>query len=321
MIHVRVDGPLRQDDVRPRARDHTPESVRGITVHHRRAVDLAREKRLGAEDLARRFALRRANRRRLVMGFAGDARLAAREVNDRDGMPGGGVARQAFRRIRIRDRPGWPPTQTTLNRREEAVCAAAIAGSARMSRRDGFMHYAFASSPACLWIFRIASAICSIDLRGASSIVCVNQTASSQRRSFAGQRLRSSHAAISFAGIDALISPRVQRVLQERLRVERAVPARSPERPPPPAPSGTPRAEVRRTAARRSGTCRGDRRCACTPRTSAPARCPESPSASTSGTRVLRARLRLLLRCGSSAPAAAPPETPSCAGCSRSRCT
>src|SRR5438105_5767825 len=54
--------------------------------HFGRAVDLAEEHGLRAHDLASSVALRGANPRRFVERFAGDATLAAREIDDRDRM-------------------------------------------------------------------------------------------------------------------------------------------------------------------------------------------------------------------------------------------
>ena len=62
---------------------------------------------------------------------------------------------------------------------------------------------------------------------GPRSMVWPNQTASSQSRSFTGQRLRSSHARQDLRRVDALVGPRLERGRQERLLVERRVPARA----------------------------------------------------------------------------------------------
>jgi hypothetical protein len=59
-----------------------------------------------------------------------------------------------------------------------------------MSRRN----YAFPRSPACLWILRMASAICSMSVRGPSNMVCPNQRASWHSRSLTGQWLFDSQA-------------------------------------------------------------------------------------------------------------------------------
>lgn len=60
--------------------------------------------------------------------------------------------------------------------------------------------HAFASSAAEARIFRIAAATSSMSWRGPRSMVWVSQTASSQRRSLAGQRLRSSQPARTSGG-------------------------------------------------------------------------------------------------------------------------
>jgi len=74
----------------------------------------------------------------------------------------------------------------------------------RMPAQDGnaslYHRYAFGNRSAFTCSLRIASAISSIDRRGARRTVCENHTASSQRRSFTGHRFRSSHSARAFAG-------------------------------------------------------------------------------------------------------------------------
>src|ERR1035441_8134937 len=62
------------------------------------------------------------------------------------------------------------------------------------------MAEAIRKSPACFWILRMASAIWSMSLRGPSRVGCVNQAASSESLSLAGQAVRSSHLASVSAG-------------------------------------------------------------------------------------------------------------------------
>ena len=82
VIQVRIDGPLREQDVRPLRRHQLGQRLSGLAVHARRAVHLSREERRCAKNLAGRQAFRRADGGRLFMRFAANARLSAGQVND-----------------------------------------------------------------------------------------------------------------------------------------------------------------------------------------------------------------------------------------------
>jgi hypothetical protein len=60
MVHMRIDGPLSEDDVRLLGGDELSESRRTVFVDHGRAVDLPGEQRLSADNLACRFTFGRA---------------------------------------------------------------------------------------------------------------------------------------------------------------------------------------------------------------------------------------------------------------------
>lgn len=82
--------------------------------------------------------------------------------------------------------------------RDERVCQAPRTGLLRMKPtprpqwQAGPLH-ALTMSPACAWILRMASAICSMSPREPSSMFWVNQTASLQSLSFCGQWFCSCH--------------------------------------------------------------------------------------------------------------------------------
>src|SRR5438876_12231357 len=87
MIHVRVHWPVREDQVGILGGEESGHRVHVRLGYFGRAVDLAEELRLRAEDLAGGLALGGTNRRRFVQRVSGDAALATREIDDRHRVP------------------------------------------------------------------------------------------------------------------------------------------------------------------------------------------------------------------------------------------
>ena len=104
MVEVRVDGPLRQTTSGRSPAMICASDAAAFGIDDRRAVDLAGENRLRAQDLARGLALGGANRRRFFVRFARHSRFAASEVDDRDGMSRAPNNGRASRRTRTPDR-------------------------------------------------------------------------------------------------------------------------------------------------------------------------------------------------------------------------
>jgi hypothetical protein len=92
MVHVRVDRPVREDDVRLLRRDELRHRVDMCVGQFGRAIDLTEVARSRAEDPARRLRLGSANPRGVGERLPFDAALAAREVEDRHGVAGRRIA-------------------------------------------------------------------------------------------------------------------------------------------------------------------------------------------------------------------------------------
>ena len=106
MVHVRVNGPVREHHVGVFGGQEFRHRVHVRLVQLGGAIDLAKENRLRAHDFASGFALVGANLCGFVQGFARDAALAAGEINDRHGVAELRVTRQGsgapgFRIIRV----------------------------------------------------------------------------------------------------------------------------------------------------------------------------------------------------------------------------
>jgi len=78
VIHVRVDRPMRENDVRIFFGEQFGHAIDMRFGDRSIAVDLAEENRFGADNLARGFAFRRPNPRRFVQTFVANAAFAAR---------------------------------------------------------------------------------------------------------------------------------------------------------------------------------------------------------------------------------------------------
>src|ERR1039458_4344553 len=94
VVQVRIDRPLRKQNVGIFGEDQLAQRFRGVAVHHGGAVDLAGEDRLGPQDPAGGLALGRSNGGGFVVRLARNARLSACEINDRDAGPQRRIARQ-----------------------------------------------------------------------------------------------------------------------------------------------------------------------------------------------------------------------------------
>ena len=155
-----------------------------------------------------------------------------------------------------------------------------------------------------------------MSLREPSSMVCVSHTPCSHSLSLGGspfapdtRRERACHRSAGTRARSASARGKAP-CSGENIR-------RKPEHFPPPALSGNARGEDSRSAPCRIGTCKGDRRCACSPRTCARARCPESRE-------VVKSGIARFAPAGATTPpresiarSAAPPETRSSADCIR----
>jgi len=86
MIHMRVDGPMSENDVRTLVGYQFAHGVDLRAGDLGRAVDLAEEKRFGAHDFAGCLAFPSANRGGLVQGLPGNATLTTSEINDARGV-------------------------------------------------------------------------------------------------------------------------------------------------------------------------------------------------------------------------------------------
>src|SRR3989475_9426875 len=82
VIHRRFDRPLHEHDVWVLGGEETRHRVYVPVCQLRGAIDLTEELGTGTDDAAGRLALCRPDPRRFVQRLAGDAALAAREIDD-----------------------------------------------------------------------------------------------------------------------------------------------------------------------------------------------------------------------------------------------
>src|SRR5947209_13649085 len=102
MIHVGIDRPVREHDVWVLGGEETRHRVYVPVCQLRGAIDLTEELGTGTDDAAGRLALCRPDPRRFVQRLAGDAALAAREIDDGYGVAAGRVAGQRTTAARLR---------------------------------------------------------------------------------------------------------------------------------------------------------------------------------------------------------------------------
>ncbi len=91
MVHVRINGPMREDNIRGLAGKESAHGVHLGFVCFCGAVDLTKEDRFGADYLAGRFALLGTDARRFVQRFVANPALAACQIDDGNRMPEQGV--------------------------------------------------------------------------------------------------------------------------------------------------------------------------------------------------------------------------------------
>ena len=106
MVHVRVNGPVREHHVGVFGGQEFRHRVHVRLVQLGGAIDLAKENRLRAHDFASGFALRGTNPGGFIQRLAGDTAFAAGEINDRHGVAELRVTRQrsgapGFRIVRM----------------------------------------------------------------------------------------------------------------------------------------------------------------------------------------------------------------------------
>src|SRR6185437_14025149 len=82
VVAMRVDWPVREDDVGILGREKLFEVGVSRIIDFGIAIDLARENGLRAQNGADFFRLRRADGRRFVRGVSGDAGLSACEIEE-----------------------------------------------------------------------------------------------------------------------------------------------------------------------------------------------------------------------------------------------
>src|SRR5213078_301650 len=101
--------------------------------HFGSAVNLAEERRLRADDLAGGLTLGGANLRRFLQRLAGDAALAAREIEDRHRVPECRVTRQ---------RPAAPGLRVVRMRADTTTIRRVASGSAGADTSPPLKHRA-----------------------------------------------------------------------------------------------------------------------------------------------------------------------------------